>query len=169
MASVGVSVGRQAEDALQPPTEPPLPETKPLPPPQPPPPVSAPQPQPPPRPPSPAGVKAEENCSFLPLVHNIIKCMDKDSPDVQQDLNALRTKFQEMRKVVGAMPGIHLSPERQQQQLHRLREQSSVWAGFKAPTKYCGTRSSETPGGRALPEGCGGHGLLMGLSCAPEL
>ncbi|XP_067572020.1 mediator of RNA polymerase II transcription subunit 9 isoform X2 [Pseudorca crassidens] len=73
MASVGVSVGRQAEDALQPPTEPPLPETKPLPPPQPPPPVSAPQPQPPPRPPSPAGVKAEENCSFLPLVHNIIK------------------------------------------------------------------------------------------------
>ncbi|XP_026987095.1 mediator of RNA polymerase II transcription subunit 9 isoform X2 [Sagmatias obliquidens] len=73
MASVGVSVGRQAEDALQPPAEPPLPETKPLPPPQPPPPVSAPQPQPPPRPPSPAGVKAEENCSFLPLVHNIIK------------------------------------------------------------------------------------------------
>ncbi|XP_068385617.1 mediator of RNA polymerase II transcription subunit 9 [Eschrichtius robustus] len=123
MASVGVSVGRQAEDALQPPAEPPLPETKPLPPQQPPPPVSAPQPQPPPRPPSPAGVKTEENCSFLPLVHNIIKCMDKDSPDVHQDLNALKTKFQEMRKVVSAMPGIHLSPERQQQQLHRLREQ----------------------------------------------
>ncbi|XP_061043470.1 mediator of RNA polymerase II transcription subunit 9-like [Eubalaena glacialis] len=125
MASVGVSVGRQAEDALQPPAEPPLPETKPLPPPQPPPPVSAPQPQPQPlpRPPSPAGVKAEENCSFLPLVHNIIKCMDKDSPDVHQDLNALKTKFQEMRKVVSAMPGIRLSPERQQQQLHRLREQ----------------------------------------------
>ncbi|KAB0401131.1 hypothetical protein E2I00_011473 [Balaenoptera physalus] len=49
--------------------------------------------------------------------------MDKDSPDVHQDLNALKTKFQEMRKVVSAMPGIHLSPERQQQQLHRLREQ----------------------------------------------
>lgn len=52
-----------------------------------------------------------------------LRSMDKDSPDVQQDLNALRTKFQEMRKVVGTMPGIHLSPERQQQQLHRLREQ----------------------------------------------
>ncbi|XP_057572965.1 mediator of RNA polymerase II transcription subunit 9 isoform X3 [Hippopotamus amphibius kiboko] len=73
MASVGVAAGRQAEDALPPPAEPPLPETKP-PPPQPPPPVSAPQTQPPPRPPSPAGVKTEENCSFLPLVHNIIKC-----------------------------------------------------------------------------------------------
>ncbi|XP_036702699.1 mediator of RNA polymerase II transcription subunit 9-like [Balaenoptera musculus] len=118
MASVGVSVGRQEKDTLQPPTEPPLPEMKPLPPPQPLPPVSTPL-----RPPSPAGVKAEENCSFLPLVHNIIKCMDKDSPDVHQDLNALKTKFQEMRKVVSAMPGIHLSPERQQQQLHRLREQ----------------------------------------------
>ncbi|KAM9110579.1 mediator of RNA polymerase II transcription subunit 9-like [Megaptera novaeangliae] len=118
MASVGVSVGQQDKDALQPPAEPPLPERKPLPPPQPLLPVSA-----PPRPPSPAGVKAEENCSFLPLVHNIIKCMDKDSPDVHQDLNALKTKFQEMRKVVSAMPGIHLSPERQQQQLHRLHEQ----------------------------------------------
>lgn len=75
MASAGVAAGRQAEDALPPPAEPPLPETKPLPPSQPPPPVAAPQPQqsPAPRPQSPAGVKEEENYSFLPLVHNIIK------------------------------------------------------------------------------------------------
>ncbi|CAI9163162.1 unnamed protein product [Rangifer tarandus platyrhynchus] len=123
MASVGIAAGRQAEDTLPPPAEPPLPEMKPLPPPQPPPSVSAQQPQPAPKPPSPAGVKAEENCSFLPLVHSIIKCMDKDSPDVHQDLNTLKTKFQEMRKVVSTMPGIHLSPEQQQQQLQRLREQ----------------------------------------------
>uniref|UniRef100_A0A8D0W285 Mediator of RNA polymerase II transcription subunit 9 n=1 Tax=Sus scrofa TaxID=9823 RepID=A0A8D0W285_PIG len=123
MASVGVPAGRQVEDALPPPTEPPMPETKPLPTPQLPTPVSAPQPQPAPRPPSPAVVKAEENCSFLPLVHNVIKCMDKDGPDVHQDLNALKTKFQEMRKAVSAMPGIHLSPEQQQQQLLSLREQ----------------------------------------------
>ncbi|XP_029784842.1 mediator of RNA polymerase II transcription subunit 9 [Suricata suricatta] len=125
MASAGVASGRQAEDALPPPAEPPLPETKPLPPSQPPPPVAAPQPQqsPAPRPQSPAGVKEEENYSFLPLVHNIIKCMDKDSPDIHQDLNALKTKFQEMRKVISTMPGIHLSPEQQQQQLHSLREQ----------------------------------------------
>lgn len=120
MASAGVASGRQAEDALPPPAEPPLPETKP----QPPLPVAAPQPQPSaaPRPPSPAGVK-EETYSFLPLVHNIIKCMDKDSPDTHQDLNALKAKFQEMRKVISTMPGIHLSPEQQQQQLHSLREQ----------------------------------------------
>uniref|UniRef100_A0A8D2B2W3 Mediator of RNA polymerase II transcription subunit 9 n=1 Tax=Sciurus vulgaris TaxID=55149 RepID=A0A8D2B2W3_SCIVU len=124
MASAGVAAGRQTEDALPPASEPPLPETKPLPPPQPPPPVAAPQTQqsPAPQPQSPAGVK-EENYSFLPLVHNIIKCMDKDSPDVHQDLNALKTKFQEMRKLISTMPGIHLSPEQQQQQLHSLREQ----------------------------------------------
>ncbi|XP_055432278.1 mediator of RNA polymerase II transcription subunit 9 isoform X1 [Bubalus kerabau] len=160
MASVGVAAGRQAEDTLPPPAEPPLPEMKPLPQPQPPPSVSAQQPQPAPKPPSPAGVKAEENCSFLPLVHSIIKwlgwggspggrlcfpcapasgrragvpahlpvhrsicSMDKDSPDIHQDLNTLKAKFQEMRKVVSTMPGIHLSPEQQQQQLQRLREQ----------------------------------------------
>ncbi|XP_006875608.1 PREDICTED: mediator of RNA polymerase II transcription subunit 9 [Chrysochloris asiatica] len=124
MASVGVATGRQVEDALPPPVEPPLPETKPLPPPQLPTPVAAPQSQQSlaPRPQSPAGVK-EENYSFLPLVHNIIKCMDKDSPDVHQDLNALKTKFQEVRKAVSTMPGIHLSPEQQQQQLLSLREQ----------------------------------------------
>ncbi|XP_007526269.2 mediator of RNA polymerase II transcription subunit 9 [Erinaceus europaeus] len=121
MSSAGVSAGRQAEDALPQSAEPPLPDMKPLPPAQPPPPVAAPQPAP--RPQSPAGVKEEENYSFLPLVHNIIKCMDKDSPDIHQDLNALKTKFQEMRKVIGTMPGIHLSPEQQQQQLHSLREQ----------------------------------------------
>lgn len=38
----------------------------------------------------------KENYSFLPLVHNIIKCMDKDSPDTHQDLHALKAKFQEM-------------------------------------------------------------------------
>lgn len=70
MASAGVVSGRQAEDALPPSAEPPLPETKPpLPPPG-----AAPQsqPSPAPRPQSPGGVK-EENYSFLPLVHNIIK------------------------------------------------------------------------------------------------
>ncbi|XP_055992897.1 mediator of RNA polymerase II transcription subunit 9 [Sorex fumeus] len=125
MASAGVAAGRQAEEALPAPAEPPLAETKPLPPPQPPAPAAAAQgPQPPaPRPPSPAGLKEDESYSFLPLVHNIIKCMDKDGPDIHQDLNALKTKFQELRKIISTMPGIHLSPEQQQQQLHSLREQ----------------------------------------------
>lgn len=53
----------------------------------------------------------------------LARSMDKDSPDLHQDLNALKTKFQEMRKLIGTMPGIHVSPEQQQQQLHSLREQ----------------------------------------------
>lgn len=75
MASSGVGSARAAEDALPPAAEPPLPEPKPLPPAQPPPPVAAPQPPPAPqpRPQSPGGMKEEENYSFLPLVHNIIK------------------------------------------------------------------------------------------------
>uniref|UniRef100_A0A8C9EWJ2 Mediator of RNA polymerase II transcription subunit 9 n=1 Tax=Pavo cristatus TaxID=9049 RepID=A0A8C9EWJ2_PAVCR len=98
MAS-GVSAVRAAE-------EPPLPE----------PPA---EPKPPPAPPAPA----QEEFSFLPLVHDIIKCMDKDSQDVHQVLNELKNKFQEMRKLISAMPGIGVSPEQQQQQLQNLREQ----------------------------------------------
>uniref|UniRef100_A0A2K5ML51 Mediator complex subunit 9 n=1 Tax=Cercocebus atys TaxID=9531 RepID=A0A2K5ML51_CERAT len=77
MASAGVAAGRQAEDALPPMSDQPLPDTKPLPPPQPPP-VPAPQPQqsPAPRPQSPARAREEDNYSFLPLVHSIIKCRD---------------------------------------------------------------------------------------------
>lgn len=49
--------------------------------------------------------------------------MDKDSQDVHQVLNELKNKFQEMRKLISAMPGIGVSPEQQQQQLQSLREQ----------------------------------------------
>ncbi|XP_024061049.1 mediator of RNA polymerase II transcription subunit 9 [Terrapene carolina triunguis] len=101
--------------------------------PPPPPPLQAPQPpeqqgeqkpqlQPPPQPP-PSQQQGQEDFSFLPLVHDIIKCMDKDSQDVHQVLNELKTKFQEMRKMISAMPGIGVSPEQQQQQLRGLREQ----------------------------------------------
>lgn len=73
---------------------------------------------------------AQEGSQALPqselrlLTTALCPCsMDKDSPDIHQDLNALKAKFQEMRKVISSMPGIHLSPEQQQQQLHSLREQ----------------------------------------------
>ncbi|NXI76379.1 MED9 polymerase, partial [Rhipidura dahli] len=82
---------------------------------------------PPPEPPaeqkSPPLPPAQEEFSFLPLVHDIIKCMDKDSQDVHQVLNELKNKFQEMRKLISSMPGIGVSPEQQQQQLQNLREQ----------------------------------------------
>ncbi|XP_036597908.1 mediator of RNA polymerase II transcription subunit 9 [Trichosurus vulpecula] len=129
MASVGVVSGRPAEETLPPPQEPPLQEQKPLPVPQPPPQPQqqSSQPQPPAsvplQPPPPPGLKEEETYSFLPLVHDVIKCMDKDSVDMHQELTALKTKFQEMRKVISTMPGINSSPEQQQQQLQSLREQ----------------------------------------------
>ncbi|OCT61770.1 mediator of RNA polymerase II transcription subunit 9-like [Xenopus laevis] len=65
----------------------------------------------------------EEEYTFLPLVHDIIKCMDKDSQDVYQELNDLKDKFQAMRKLLGNMPGIVMSPAEQQQHLQNLREQ----------------------------------------------
>ncbi|XP_074454218.1 mediator of RNA polymerase II transcription subunit 9 [Larus michahellis] len=85
-----------------------------------PPPPEPPAEQKPPPPPLPP---AQEEFSFLPLVHDIIKCMDKDSQDVHQVLNELKNKFQEMRKLISSMPGIGVSPEQQQQQLQNLREQ----------------------------------------------
>lgn len=49
--------------------------------------------------------------------------MDKDSPDIHQELNKLKTKIQEAREEILAMPGIETNPEQQQEQLRTLREQ----------------------------------------------
>lgn len=49
--------------------------------------------------------------------------MDKDSQDVHQELTKLKTKIQEARELIAAMPGIEMTPEEQQQQLQMLREQ----------------------------------------------
>ncbi|MGH0119597.1 UNVERIFIED_CONTAM: hypothetical protein FKN15_056865 [Acipenser sinensis] len=49
--------------------------------------------------------------------------MDKDSQDVHQELNKLKTKIQEAREQISTMPGISLSPGQQQQQLQNVREQ----------------------------------------------
>ncbi|XP_063072403.1 mediator of RNA polymerase II transcription subunit 9-like [Engraulis encrasicolus] len=65
----------------------------------------------------------DEDFSLLPLVHDIIKCMDKDGADVQQELSKLKAKIQESREQIAAMPGIDVSPAVQQQQLETLREQ----------------------------------------------
>ncbi|XP_059835575.1 mediator of RNA polymerase II transcription subunit 9 isoform X1 [Hypanus sabinus] len=49
--------------------------------------------------------------------------MDKDSQEVHQELNKLKTKLQDTREAVSSMPGIDVSPEQQQQQLQNLRDQ----------------------------------------------
>ncbi|XP_055032526.1 mediator of RNA polymerase II transcription subunit 9 [Paramisgurnus dabryanus] len=68
-------------------------------------------------------VEEPEDYSFLPIIHDIIKCMDKDSPDVLQELNKLKTKIQEAREQISAMPGIDMSPALQDNKLRTLREQ----------------------------------------------
>ncbi|XP_028266982.1 mediator of RNA polymerase II transcription subunit 9 [Parambassis ranga] len=67
--------------------------------------------------------KDSENCSMLPLVHDIIKCMDKDSQDVHQELVKLKAKIHEAREQVTNMPGINSTPLEQQQQLAMLQGQ----------------------------------------------
>uniref|UniRef100_A0A3Q0S5K4 Mediator of RNA polymerase II transcription subunit 9 n=1 Tax=Amphilophus citrinellus TaxID=61819 RepID=A0A3Q0S5K4_AMPCI len=67
--------------------------------------------------------KESDDCSLLPLVHDIIKCMDKDNQDVLQELAKLKAKIQEAREQISNMPGIDSSPLEQQQQLATLREQ----------------------------------------------
>ncbi|CAJ1075073.1 mediator of RNA polymerase II transcription subunit 9 [Xyrichtys novacula] len=67
--------------------------------------------------------KEGDDCSLLPLVHDIIKCMDKDSQDVHQELAKLKSRIQEAREQISNMPGIDSSPQEQQQQLSTLRDQ----------------------------------------------
>ncbi|XP_034568103.1 mediator of RNA polymerase II transcription subunit 9 [Notolabrus celidotus] len=67
--------------------------------------------------------KEGDDCSLLPLVHDIIKCMDKDSQDVHQELAKLKSRIQEAREQISTMPGVDSSPQEQQQQLATLREQ----------------------------------------------
>ncbi|XP_075035298.1 mediator of RNA polymerase II transcription subunit 9 [Mixophyes fleayi] len=85
----------------------------------------------------------EEEYTFLPLVHDIIKCMDKDSQDVYQELNELKNKFQVMRKRVNNMSGIDMSPEQQQQHLQSLRAQ--VQTKNELLQKYKGLCMFEIP------------------------
>ncbi|KAK7123195.1 hypothetical protein R3I94_020099 [Phoxinus phoxinus] len=68
-------------------------------------------------------VEEAEDYSFLPIIHDVIKCMDKDSPDVHQELNKLKTKIQEAREQISGMPGIDMSPALQENKLQTLREQ----------------------------------------------
>ncbi|XP_063790905.1 mediator of RNA polymerase II transcription subunit 9 [Pseudophryne corroboree] len=90
-----------------------------------------------------AGEEEEDEYTFLPLVHDIIKCMDKDSQDVYQELNELKNKFQVMRKQIGNMPGIDMSPEQQQQLLQSLRGQ--VQTKNQLLQKYKGLCMFEIP------------------------
>lgn len=63
-------------------------------------------------------------CLILSVCLNAyVNSMDKDSPDVHQELNKLKTKIQEAREQISAMPGIDMSPALQDNKLRTLREQ----------------------------------------------
>ncbi|KAG7246504.1 hypothetical protein CRUP_011934, partial [Coryphaenoides rupestris] len=50
--------------------------------------------------------------------------IDKDGPDIHQELSKLRTRIQEAREQVStSMPGIDTGPAEQRQQLAALRDQ----------------------------------------------
>ncbi|XP_027140833.1 mediator of RNA polymerase II transcription subunit 9-like [Larimichthys crocea] len=69
--------------------------------------------------------KRATDCSLLPLVHDIIKCMDKDSQDVHQELTKVKAKIQEAREQISNMGPIDSSRRSTAQQLATLREQSA--------------------------------------------
>ncbi|KTF88111.1 hypothetical protein cypCar_00031939 [Cyprinus carpio] len=49
--------------------------------------------------------------------------MDRDSPDVHQELNKLKTKIQEAREQISGLPGVDMSLALQESKLRMLREQ----------------------------------------------
>ncbi|KAL0993457.1 hypothetical protein UPYG_G00108170 [Umbra pygmaea] len=67
--------------------------------------------------------RESQDFSLLPLVHDIIKCMDKDSQDIHQELAKLKTRIHEAREQIGSMPGIEKKPSEQQHELEKLQEQ----------------------------------------------
>lgn len=52
-----------------------------------------------------------------------VESMDKDSQDVHQELVKFKTRIQEAREQIGAMPGIDMSLSEQRHELETLREQ----------------------------------------------
>ncbi|XP_067100574.1 mediator of RNA polymerase II transcription subunit 9 [Osmerus mordax] len=66
---------------------------------------------------------ANQESSWLPLILEIVKCMDKDNQDVNQELSKLKSRLQETREKILAMPEIESSPGEQQEQLRSMRDQ----------------------------------------------
>lgn len=109
----------------------------------------------------PSSVLMKEEISFLPLVYNIVKFIQKNNPGAHQDLlNAGKMKFQTAREHVGTVCGIHMSPE-QQRLLLDLQGQSRPQRGFCRNTSASAWLRS--PKSRATSQEAPGlGGLLLG-------
>ncbi|XP_064636643.1 mediator of RNA polymerase II transcription subunit 9-like [Lineus longissimus] len=65
----------------------------------------------------------QENLSFLPLIYDIVKSIEKDSHEVPQKISDLKARFQKGREYIEKLPGIDHNCEEQLQQLEILRKQ----------------------------------------------
>ncbi|KAK7493334.1 hypothetical protein BaRGS_00015460 [Batillaria attramentaria] len=71
----------------------------------------------------------EEELNLLPAVYEVIRSIEKDSPDmnqVNQKLNELKTKFQKARECVDKLPGIQYSKEEQLKRVAILHKQMEL-------------------------------------------
>uniref|UniRef100_UPI00358E230C mediator of RNA polymerase II transcription subunit 9 n=1 Tax=Myxine glutinosa TaxID=7769 RepID=UPI00358E230C len=68
-------------------------------------------------------LQEKEKFSFLPIIHDIMKSMEKDSQEVHQELSRLKTRIGEVRTTVASMPGIDTNPEEQRKLLKHLEDQ----------------------------------------------
>ncbi|KAL3876931.1 hypothetical protein ACJMK2_034711 [Sinanodonta woodiana] len=66
---------------------------------------------------------AENELNFLPLVHDIIKSIEKDSLDVNQKMTDFRNQLLKAREVIEKLPGTQYSRDDQLKQIDILKQQ----------------------------------------------
>ncbi|XP_076450159.1 mediator of RNA polymerase II transcription subunit 9-like [Babylonia areolata] len=72
---------------------------------------------------------AENEFNLLPPVYDVIRSMEKDSPDlnqVNQKLNELKAQFQRVRESVEKLPGTQYSKEEQLKRVAILHKQMEL-------------------------------------------
>lgn len=65
----------------------------------------------------------ENELSFLSQITDVLKSIDKESPDVNQKMTELKIKLEKAREFVDKMPGIQCSKTEQLKQIDILRNQ----------------------------------------------
>ena len=73
-------------------------------------------------------VISPDTCStnFMPMIHDIVKSIERDSNDFPQKINDFTAKIQEAREAVQKLPGIDNSEAEQLKQLELLRKQFTL-------------------------------------------
>ncbi|XP_060600516.1 mediator of RNA polymerase II transcription subunit 9-like [Ruditapes philippinarum] len=66
---------------------------------------------------------ADNELNFLPYIYDIIKCIERDSRDVNQKMLDFRNQLLKARECVEKMPGIQYSRQDQLKQIDILQQQ----------------------------------------------